>query len=205
MSTSSYLVYLSISIIASVSVGPSVIMAATNSLSYGRRKAFKGVLGHVCAILILAIISASGVGALIMASKEVFTVIKIIGACYLAYIGLQIWRSKGNWGFNIISDNTPSGMSLFLRSFTMALSNPKALVFFTALFPQFIDPAAPLLPQFLILTSTSLFNAFAFTFAYALVAYKFKDKLLTAINKGWLPKMTGSLFIGFAALLAAGR
>lgn len=205
MEFSTYLIYLAISIVASVSVGPSVILAASNGINFGRKKAFKGVIGHVSAILLLAMISATGLGALLVASPAVFQWIKLIGVVYLVYVGLQIWRSKGNWAFQVNDEVSPSDISLFSKSFFMALSNPKALVFFTSLFPQFIDPNSPLLPQFLLLTTTSLINAFAFTFGYALIAYQFKEKLLAGINKGWLPKLTGSVFLSFATALAVSK
>ena len=206
MELSTYLTYITISVIASASVGPSVILAASNGINFGRRKALKGVLGHVSAIFLLAITSATGLGALLVASPELFQWLKIAGVGYLTYIGVQIWRSKGSWAFQIASDaNAPSGISLFTKSFFIALSNPKALVFFSSLFPQFINPEQALAPQFLLLAGTSLVNAFTLTFAYVLVAYKFKQRLLSAINKGWLPKLTGGLFFGFALALAVNK
>jgi len=205
MELSSYLIYLSISIVASISVGPSVVLAASNGINFGRRKALSGVFGHVSAIFILAVISASGIGGVILASQTTFTVIKYIGVLYLVYIGIAIWRNKGAWAIVVDNKNVPSGISLYRKSLILGLSNPKALVFFTALFPQFIDPQAPLLSQFLILTGTSLANAFLFTFAYALAGYNFKSKLLPLLNNGWLGRITAMLFFSFAAMLSATR
>jgi homoserine/homoserine lactone efflux protein len=205
MDVSSYFLYLSVSVIASVSVGPSVILAANNGINFGRRKALSGVLGHVSAILILALISASGVGAILLASQTTFTLIKYLGVGYLIYIGLAIFKSKGAWSLQVDHDKIPSGLSLYRKGLTLGLSNPKALVFFTALFPQFISPQAPLLPQFLLLAGTSLVNAFVFTFGYALMAHQFKNKLLPVINNGWLGRISGTLFLGFAAALAIAR
>jgi threonine/homoserine/homoserine lactone efflux protein len=205
MDISSYFLYVSVSVIASISIGPSVILAASNGINFGRRKALSGVLGHVSAILMLALVSASGVGALLLASPTVFTVIKYLGVAYLIYIGLSIMRSKGSWTLKLNDGPSPSGFRLYRNSLLLGLSNPKALVFFTALFPQFIDPNASLLPQFLLLAGTSLCNAFVFTFGYALLAHKFKSRLLPMINNGWLGRITGSLFLGFAAILAVAR
>lgn len=205
MELSTYLIYFSISVVASASVGPSVLLAASNGINFGRKKALSGVLGHVSAILVLAIVSATGVGALIMASETVFTLIKALGVAYLAYIGVMIWRSKGSWALSAEHLDMPSGFSLYRKSFILGVSNPKALVFFTALFPQFIDTKAALIPQFTLLAGTSLVNAFSFTFAYALVGFHFKAKLVPAMNKGWLGKVTGSLFLTFASLLAVAK
>lgn len=205
MELSTYLTYLGISIIASVSIGPSVVLAANNSIHFGRRKALFGVLGHVCAIFILAVISASGIGSIILASKTTFLVIKYLGVLYLAYIGYAIWQSKGAWSFLPENNHIPSGLSLYRKSLLLGLSNPKALVFFTALFPQFIHTDKALLPQFIILTGTSLANAFFFTFAYALAGYSFKNKFLPMLNSGVLGKITATLFFGFAVILASAK
>jgi len=202
---STYLIYFSISVVASASVGPSVLLAASNGINFGRKKALSGVLGHVSAILVLAIVSATGVGVLIMASETVFTVIKALGVAYLAYIGVMILRNKGSWALSAQHPDIPSGFSLYRKSFILGVSNPKALVFFTALFPQFINTKGALIPQFILLAGTSLVNAFCFTFAYALVGFHFKAKLVPAMNKGWLAKVTGSLFLTFASLLAVAK
>ena len=206
MELSSYSLYFSISLLASISIGPSVILAASNGINFGRKKALAGVFGHVSAVMILALISASGLGLILMASDLAFTVIKYAGAGYLVYIGIAIWRSKGKWSFADKNTQAPAKRALFKQSFLLGLSNPKALVFFSALFPQFIQPAQPaqpILPQFLLLAGTSLCNAFVFTSVYIVVAYRFRQYFLSAIGQRWVGKTTGGIFIGFAAALIA--
>ena len=198
----SYLLYLNMSIIASISLGPSVLMAASNGINYGRKKALFGVFCHVSAMLILAIISASGLGFIVMASEHALTVLKYAGAAYLIYLGLRILSCKNNRALANNNAVIPSKRILFKQSFSLGISNPKALIFFSALFPQFIQVGQPLLPQFFILAGTSLINAFAFTFAYALLAYQCKGYLLRTMNSGWLDRITGGMFIGFAGFLA---
>jgi len=202
MEFSSYLIYFSISVIASVSVGPSVILAANNGINFGYKKSLSGVSGHVSAILVLALVSASGVGSILLASENTFLIIKYLGVFYLAYIGYAIWHNKGTWSLLSQQGKVPSGFSLYRKSLFLGLSNPKALVFFTALFPQFIQTNEALLPQFVLLTATSLTNAFIFTFAYAFAGYKLKNKLLPLLNSGVLSKSTSVMFLGFAAVLA---
>jgi len=205
MELSSYLIYLSISVIASISVGPSVILAANNGINFGYKKALSGVLGHASAILALALVSASGVGSILLASENTFLVIKYLGVLYLAYIGYAIWHNKGSWSLLSQDDKMPSGFSLYRKSLFLGLSNPKALVFFTALFPQFIQTNEALLPQFVLLTATSLTNAFIFTFAYAFAGYKLKKRLLPLLNNGGLSKVTAVMFMGFATVLAVAK
>lgn len=203
MDFANYSVYFSISLLASISVGPSVILAASNGINFGRKKALFGVLGHVCAVMMLAIISASGLGVLLLASELAFTVIKYLGAAYLIYIGVAIWRSKGMWAFAQDKKSVPKKRALFKQSFTLGISNPKALVFFSALFPQFIDASLPVLPQFLLFAGTSLCNAFIFTCVYVFAAFRFRDYFLSSVSQRWVGKTTGGLFIGFAGILAA--
>lgn len=201
MELSSYLIYFSISFLASISLGPSVIFAASNGVNFGRRKALTGVLGHISSILVLAIISVSGLGVILLASEFAFSIIKTLGALYLVYIGIAIWRNQGTWSFNLKHQQSPQKRQLFKRSFILGLSNPKALVFFSALFPQFINPESAVLPQFVILMIISLSNAFIFTSAYVLIAFRFKEHFTSTMSKRWIGKTTGSLFIGFAGML----
>lgn len=203
MDINNYYLYFSISLLASISIGPSVILAASNGVNFGRKKALAGVFGHVCAVMVLALISASGLGLILMTSDIAFIVIKYIGAAYLVYIGIAIWRSKGNWAFADKNAQTPAKRALFKQSFLLGLSNPKALVFFSALFPQFIQPTQAILPQFLLLAGTSLCNAFVFTSVYVLVAFRFRQYFLSSIGQRWVGKTTGGVFIGFAAALIA--
>jgi homoserine/homoserine lactone efflux protein len=203
MELSNYYLYFSISLLASISIGPSVILAASNGVNFGRKRALAGVLGHVSAVMILALISASGLGVILMASDVAFTVIKYAGACYLVYIGIAIWRSKGVWSFADSKKQIPAKRALFKQSLILGLSNPKALVFFSALFPQFIDPTQAILPQFLLLAGTSLCNAFIFTSIYVVVAFRFREYFLSSISQRWVGKTTGGIFVGFAAALLA--
>lgn len=203
MDLSSYSLYFSISLLASISIGPSVILAASNGINFGRKKALAGVLGHVSAVMILALISASGLGLILMASDLAFTVIKYTGAAYLVYIGIAIWRSKGKWSFADKDAQPPQKRALYKQSLLLGLSNPKALVFFSALFPQFIQPNDPVLPQFLLLAGTSLCNAFIFTSVYVVVAFRFRQYFLSAVGQRWVGKTTGGIFVGFAAALMA--
>ncbi|WDE06753.1 LysE family translocator [Thalassomonas viridans] len=205
MTLSSYFIYLSISIAASASPGPSVLLAASNGINYGREKALWGVAGHVSAILLLAIISATGLGAILLASPTAFTLLKYIGAAYLLYTGIKIWRSKSAVFLPGPRQAQASAFKLYRQSFMLALTNPKALMFFSALFPQFIQPEKALWPQFMLLAATSLFNAFFFTAAYVFFADKCKNRLAGSNSSIWFSRFTGSLFVGFAGVMALGR
>lgn len=137
-----------------------MVLAVNNGINFGYKKAMAGVSGHVNAIFLLAVISAYGLSTLLLASKTSFLIIKYLGIIYLAYIGLAIWKNKGNWPLQPSTLEMPSALKLYRKSLLLGLSNPKALVFVCALFPQFIQTKQVLLPQFLILTSSSLLNAF---------------------------------------------
>ncbi|WP_177208079.1 LysE family translocator [Pseudoalteromonas denitrificans] len=201
MDLSLYFTYLMISILASASLGPSVLLAASNSINFGRKMALVGVFGHVGAILTLAIISASSLGFILMSSKFTYLIIKYLGASYLIFLGIKLWRNKGVFRLAKHNNITPSSINLFSNSFILGLSNPKALLFFTALFPQFIHADQALFPQFTLLISTSLINAFIFTSFYVLIAYKCKGFLLKQANGQLISRITGSFFIGFAGSL----
>jgi len=133
--------------VASIIPGPSMLLALTHGMKYGAKRTIASALGNVSVTLLQAAISIAGLGAILLASEGLFSVIKWIGAAYLIYMGLCIWRSK-----NMTLAEGPSHDSstkvplrkLYRQSAFVTAGNPKAIIFFTAVFPQFIDPNAGL-------------------------------------------------------------
>ena len=120
-----------------------MLMCITTALNHGPRKAMTSVAGSVSAVLCVMLLSALGLGALLAASETAFTAAKFIGAAYLIWLGIQTFRSDAT-SLDPASDSAPpSGHSFYLRGFLIGASNPKALLFFAAFFPQFLNPALP--------------------------------------------------------------
>lgn len=197
-----YLTYVTLAIVISVIPGPAVILTIKNSLKYGFKVSMANVLGNFVAMVVLAILSAIGLGAIILASSSLFTAAKFLGCIYLVYLGIKAWRSPclQESVFDHI-ENSSNISSVFREGLIVGLANPKAIGFFTALFPQFIDPSQPYIPQFFTLIFTMEGISFVFLTAYAFLSsvispYLSSKKSMTVVNK-----LSGIAFIGFGALL----
>ena len=199
-----YLIFLSICFVTSASPGPAVLLALKNGARFGIRKALVGVAGNISAMITLASLSAAGLGAVIMASASLFTAIKLIGGGYLIYLGIKTWRSQGS-----ISQAAETGsketVSLFREAYMVGISNPKAVVFYTALFPQFIDLNRPVAPQFALLATTFAVCSFTCLSTYALLATRIRTHLGKAHISRWFQRITGGIFVGFGVGLLSHR
>jgi len=154
MALDQWLLYLIMVLAATGTPGPAVLFIMTNATRYGWQKAIFIALGNIIGLLSLGIVAVTGLGALLEASELAFAVVKYIGAAYLIYLGIKMIRSKGlKIGEETVhaSKKQVSSFKLFLQAYLVAVSNPKAIVFLTALFPQFIDTQLALIPQFAML------------------------------------------------------
>ncbi len=152
--------------------GPTIIMVVSQALAHGHRVALASVLGVGLGDLIAASLSLVGVGTVLAASAAAFTAIKWLGALYLIWIGLKMWRTpvtpltldKARAG------STKSGLPVFRDAFLVTLFNPKGIVFFIAFVPQFISPRAEFAPQAALLVICFVVLGMVNAAAYALLA-----------------------------------
>jgi threonine/homoserine/homoserine lactone efflux protein len=205
MSLHSWLMYLTLVVIATSTPGPAVLFIMTNATLHGWRKAAFAALGNIVGLVCLGIMAIAGLGTVLKTSEIVFNAIKYCGAAYLAYLGLKmILRQNFDLGNmhaqQVATDISPQKM--FVQAWGVAISNPKAIVFLTALFPQFIDIDKALVPQFALLMATLMLFSFAFLMFYALLAHQVKAWLNNANRLKYFNRVSGSIFIGFGILLA---
>jgi homoserine/homoserine lactone efflux protein len=154
MDLNTWLIYLLAAIGLSLSPGPNGLLALTHGALHGRRKALYTIFGGAFGFIAVIALSMFGIGALLKASLAWLTVLKWIGGAYLVWLGIQIWRSPAI-GIAIDAAVKPRpGWSLFRQGALSALTNPKALLFFAAFLPQFIDPARSLVVQFVVMAGT---------------------------------------------------
>src|SRR5437667_9505303 len=155
MDLNTWLIYLLAAIGLSLSPGPNGLLALTHGALHGRRKALYTVFGGASGFIAVVAFSMLGIGALLKASLVWLTVMKWVGGAYLVWLGIQVWRSPPI-GIEVRGSAEPrAGWSLFQQGALSALTNPKALLFFTAFLPQFIDPARSLFVQFIFMAGTS--------------------------------------------------
>ena len=184
--------------------GPTIILVVSYALSHGRRVASATVAGVALGDFTAMTASLLGVGALLATSATLFTALKWIGAAYLIYLGIKLWRApvKGD-SVDLTRDEPKSMGRIFLHAYVVTALNPKGLVFFVAFLPQFIDPTLPLLRQLVIFEVTFLVLATLNVAAYAYMALMARDAIKRPAVQRAVNRTGGSLLIG-AGLLAAG-
>lgn len=131
--------FLLASIALTLSPGPDILYVLTQSISNGKKFGIATAAGLVSGILVHNTLIALGVSAIIKQSELIFTVIKIVGACYLLWIAFQIYKAPASIDLNADSKPKKSLLSLFKQGFIMNVLNPKVTLFFLAFFPGFID------------------------------------------------------------------
>ncbi|OWZ91463.1 amino acid transporter [Sinorhizobium sp. LM21] len=186
--------------------GPTVLLALTNGSRYGVQRAIAGMVGAVLSDFVLIGAVALGLGALLAASEFWFTVVKWLGAGYLAFLGIMLLRSKGTIQVaNEAGGAAPvSSAAIFLKSFLVAVTNPKGYLFFTAFLPQFIDPTAPQASQYAMLALVFAVVDFTVMFGYALLGAK-AAAFLKRSGAVWLDRLCGGALLALAGSLALYR
>jgi threonine/homoserine/homoserine lactone efflux protein len=134
------LAFAAMSFLLIVVPGPSVLFVIGRALSHGRRAAFASVLGNMIGAYVLVVAVAFGVGAVVERSAVAFTVLKLAGAAYLVYLGVNAWRQRGSF-HDVDGPVARGGLRTVWEGFGVGVANPKTIVFFAAVLPQFVDPA----------------------------------------------------------------
>ena len=184
------------------SPGPSVLLATANSMDYGVRKNIGTILGDLSANSLQMILASAGLAAIIAASAELFYLVKWSGVAYLAYLGIKQFMKKGNGLHRKYETPPKSFRQLFWQGFAVSASNPKAIVFFSALFPIFIHPELPLLPQTLVLAFTFLIIDGTSLLIYSGFAFRLKGYLEDKGKMHMQNRIVGSALILAGILLA---
>ena len=207
MTLTAYSLYLAAVAVLVLSPGPTMLMCMTTALNDGRSSGVASAAGSISAVMGVMTLSALGLGALLAASEIAFTVVKVIGALYLIWLGIKTFFSKAE-AMDLRTSAPHAGRRLrayYARGFLVGSSNPKALLFFTAFFPQFLNPAEPLLSQYGVLALT--FVAFEFT---VLTTCAFGVSAIAPALRGaapmrWINRVTGGLFATMGGLLLLSR
>lgn len=203
MTLSLWLTFLGMALAASLSPGPGVLLAISTTLTHGARRTAFSSAGNATGVFMVACVAASGVGLLLQHSLVALTALKIAGAAYLAWLGLKQWSQaqRGGHAALVSSPRGASRRAVFRRGMLVACSNPKAILFFAAVFPQFMPPGEAATSNFLLLSLSFVACTFISHFAYVLlVAWAglrlFEGQLMARLQRG-----TGALLILLATLM----
>ena len=209
MGLSTWWLFVGMTFVISATPGPNMLLVMRTSARCGWRSALATMAGCMTSLLTMLSVSAAGLGAVLHAAPEVFNVLRLLGAAYLAYLGVMCWRAP------VAPDQEAAALaaqarsdrpwSLYRQGLLVAASNPKALLFAAAFVPQFITSSAPQLPQFAILLSTFTVIEVSWYLVYALSGQGLSRYLQRVSVRRVFNRVTGGAFVGFAALMAGIR
>jgi len=183
--------------------GPTIILVVSQSVAHGRRSVIPLVTGVLLGDFTAMTLSLLGLGTLLAASAALFGIFKWIGALYLLYLGIRLWRSSPEGDTAAAATGAASGRTLFGRSYLVTALNPKSIAFFVAFLPQFISSNAPLLPQLALLGSTFLVLATVNAALYALFAGRLSERIQRRGVRRWFNRIGGSALIGAGVVTAS--
>jgi threonine/homoserine/homoserine lactone efflux protein len=197
MPFSTWLLFCGVSLLATFSPGPGVLLALTNSMAVGPRQTAFSSLGNAVGLFIVSGAATAGMGALLAVSASAFLAVKLVGAAYLIYLGIKQWRSAPlQLGASAAAAGQPhTPRRLFLQGLGVAVTNPKAILFFTALFPQFLTPGDSLVPQTLLLTATFTGLALVSHAVYVGLFRSLRRFLTEARHLRLFNRVSGGLFV----------
>jgi len=202
MTLHTYGLYLAAVLLISATPGPNIFYVTTRSIRFGFGPAMLAMTGCLLALALMLTASVAGVSAFMLAVPTAFEVLKVAGAAYLIFLGIQTWRAPvADLHTPASPRETASRWSHFRGGFLVGISNPKLLVFAAAFFPQFITRGAPWIPQFGLLVATFLFVEAT---AYVTVASSARGLSRYLVQASWqrrINRMSGAIFAGFGCAL----
>ncbi|SCX91449.1 LysE family translocator [Desulfoluna spongiiphila] len=205
MTFQSWLIYIALVVVATATPGPAVFFIMTKSALHGWRQAIFAALGNIAGLFCLGIVAVSGLGIILETSETIYTAVKYAGSLYLMFLGLKlIFQQDPDLGTKHTEFHHAKMASckMFTHAFGVAVTNPKAIIFLTALFPPFLNHDEALIPQFLVLILVLMGSSCVFLMLYALIV----DRATNWFNKPYRMKAirqtSGSVFVGFGLLMA---
>lgn len=198
MTLESWAAFTAASAVLLIIPGPTVLLVVSYALGQGWRTVLPMTLGVALGDFTAMTLSMLGLGALLAASATLFTVLKWVGAAYLVYLGLKLWRAGGTLDAPPRTDRV-SAAKMLGHAWLVTALNPKSITFFVAFLPAFLDPQADFLTQMVVFETTFLLLAFANAFGYALVAARARGFVANPRAIGVVNKVGGGLLIGAGA------
>jgi len=213
--TSSLLAFIPVALLLTLIPGADTALVTRNALALGLRGARWTILGILTGCLIHATASALGLSAILATSARAYETVKLMGAAYLVWLGIQTIRAASDRGYGSLDsaqqvegsapDATSHGTHPFVQGFLTNILNPKVALFYLTFLPQFIPADAPVLRRSLLLAMIHNVLGFAWLSLYA----RFVDRLRTALTrpvvKAWLERVTGAALVALGARLAWDR
>lgn len=188
----------------SITPGMCMTLAMTLGMSIGVRRTMWMMIGELIGVALVAIAAVLGVASVMLNYPEIFEILKWLGGGYLAYIGINMWLSKGKMAINDNQQHDVSRHSLFTQGLVTAIANPKGWAFMISLLPPFINVEREVAPQLIMLLSVIMITEFTSMMAYATGGKSLRLFLSRGNNIKWMNRIAGSLMIVVGFWLALG-
>ena len=196
-----YTAYVVATLIVLAVPGPTIMLVVSYALTQGRKSAFASVMGVGLGDATAALVSLMGLGAVLAASATAFAILKWVGAAYLVWLGVKMWRSRpAALGPHDVAEVPAT--KIFWHAYVVTALNPKGIVFFMAFLPHFIAASSPMVPQLTLLGATFVVLGILNAAVYALAAAAIGQKLRTPSFLELVNKVGGGFLISAAALTA---
>jgi threonine/homoserine/homoserine lactone efflux protein len=201
------LAFAGIALLLAVTPGPDMAVVTRNALAHGRRGVFATTTGIAVALTIWVSATAFGVSALLRASGGLLFVLKLVGAAYLAYLGIRTLLESRRRPADLLATAPPPAPShaIFRQGFLSALSNPKLGVFFVTFLPQFVLPGQDVFTRLLELGLVFALIGWTWMNVYGLLVTRLRDFITAPRVRQWMERVTGVVLLGFGARLAIER
>jgi homoserine/homoserine lactone efflux protein len=199
MALHTWLLYLVAAVGLSLTPGPNSLLVLTHGALHGHRRTLFTVAGGALGFVVLIALSMLGIGALLKASLGALTVLKLLGGAYLVWLGIQLWRAPAIHVSADVGRTAPRATELFRQGLLTAVSNPKALLFYGAFLPQFIDPGRDLLLQFIVMAVVFVAVEIVVEYGIALLAHRIRPLLERAGQR--FNRACGGLFVAMGVAL----
>jgi homoserine/homoserine lactone efflux protein len=205
MSITAWLTYFLATIILSVTPGPGVFSSISSGLRHGFRLGLWNGVGMQAANALLVSIVAVGLGAILLASETLFSAVKWIGVAYLLYLGVVTWRSRPRGFEEDRTDHARTAWEVFRRGFFVNITNPKGIIFFAAILPQFIDVHRPQPLQYAIFAATTFSVDLVVMMGYTALAVKVFRAMKEPAHLRWVNRTLGGAFVAAGLALVGFR
>ncbi|WP_441002970.1 LysE family translocator [Pseudocolwellia agarivorans] len=203
ISLETLIIFFMTTLVVVLSPGPAALAVTAEAASNGFKKSTLVILGIASANVVFFILSATGIITLIITSQTLFNLIKWIGVAYLLYLGFTaIFSQSGPLSIQTSKNKPSKTYKIFMRGFVLEISNPKALLYFSALLPQFVDINAPVVPQLIILCLITMILDLVCYSLYGYLGFKSRGKFIKPIIIKLINRSAGAMLI-FAGLKMA--
>ncbi|WP_418122881.1 LysE family transporter [Variovorax sp. 160MFSha2.1] len=199
-----WLAFLVASCVIAVSPGSGAVLSMSHGLSYGVRRTTATIVGLQLGLAVILLVAGLGVGAVLTASASAFLVVKVVGACYLLWLGWRQWRApvaKIEGGATQAAEPDLTAPQRVLRGFLTNVTNPKGIVFMAAVLPQFIQPTRPLWLQLLVLLATTVMVDVTVMHGYAWLAARLQGMLRSVRARRAQNRVFGGVLMAMGAML----